>query len=82
MLVTNTAESGPQHDIPSFNYVQGCYVQNMPPVYGQQPIPFGSMPPTMQPAGTYYSPVPAAPFMPDPSQHTLHANAPQFVSLW
>jgi hypothetical protein len=60
---------------------QGGYVQSVTPVFGQQPIPFGSMPPTMQPASTYYQPVPAAaaPFVPGPSQHTLHPNAPQFV---
>ena len=50
------------------------------PVFGAlQPIPFGTVP-----LGAYQHvtvpQMPAGSYVPGPSQHTLHPNAPQFVS--
>ena len=60
--------------------MQGQGAMSLGPVFGAlQPIPFGTVP-----LGAYQHvavpQMPAGGYVPGPSQHTLHPNAPQFVS--
>ena len=59
--------------------MQAQYIPGMPQAFGQHHVSFGSITPSMAAAPAYFQPVPAAPFVPGPAHHTLHANAHEFV---
>lgn len=59
--------------------MQAQYIPGMPQAFGQHPVSFGSITPSMAGAPAYFQPVPVAPFVPGPAHHTLHANAHEFV---
>lgn len=79
MMSATAHGSGPCTKQHQSSPLQAQYLPGMPQAFGQHPVSFGSITPSMAAAPAYFQPVPVAPFVPGPAHHTLHANAHEFV---